>query len=164
MHSEDYFFYIDVFPCIKNISVLDMPLYHYVKSPKETLTNRPYLKNYYNLISERYFAMQRVLKIDDCYFGNAAASAANVHIKHIFSHFSNNCSKYSGMSGKNIRRDIKLTFADPATKEAITLASSNSKSEKIMNTLLRSGNVWLCYFFAKSVCFLRNSKLFDKIK
>ena len=135
-----------------------------MKSPRETLTNQPYLKNFYNLITERYSAMQRLLKNADCYSGSAAASAANVHIKHIFSHFSNNCSKYSGMSGKDIRRDIKNTFADSTTKEAIKFANGNTKAEKFMNALLRSKCVWLCYLFAKAVCFSKNSKLFDKIK
>ncbi len=164
MHSEDYFFYIDLFYHVNSLSVIDKPIYHYVKSPRETLTNQPYIKNFYKLITDRYLAMQNILKSRQVYHGEIAANAANTHIKHIFSHFSNNCSRYSGLKGKDIRCDIKATLEDSITKEAIALAQGGSKAQKIMNIILKTNSVWLCFLFAKVICFSRNSKLFDKMK
>ena len=164
MHSEDYFFYIELFHHVQSLAVLDRALYHYIKSPRETLTNQPYLKNFYALITDRYTAMQNLLKDAGVYAGESAASAANTHIKHIFSHFSNNCSPFSGLQGREIRQDIQRTLTDPLTAEALSLANARSRAQKIMNALLKTKSVWVCYSFAKGVSAMRNSKLFDKMK
>ena len=86
------------------------------------------------------------------------------HIKHIFSHFSNNCSPFSGLQGREIRQDIQRTLTDPLTAEALSLANARSRAQKIMNALLKTKSVWVCYSFAKGVSAMRNSKLFDKMK
>ncbi len=164
MHSEDYFFYIELFHHVQSLAVLDRALYHYIKSPRETLTNQPYIKNFYALITDRYLAMQNLLKDAGVYAGESAVSAANTHIKHIFSHFSNNCSPFSGLQAREIRQDIKCTLADPLTTEALSLANARSRAQKILNTVLKMKSVWVCYSFAKGVSVMRNSKLFDKMK
>lgn len=163
-HSEDYFFYTEIFSHIERLCIIDAPLYHYIKTPRETLTNQPYLKNYYALISERYTSMRNMLKNAGVYEGEAAAVAANVHIKHIFSHFSNNCAKESGMNGRAIRRDICKTLQDEPTLEALRLADARSRADKIMIALLRTRSAMFCHLFALAVYKMKNNKLFNKLK
>lgn len=163
-HSEDYFFYIELFAHVKSVLVLDQPLYHYVKSLRVTLTNQSYLHDFYELIIHRYRAMRAFLMHANMYYGAPAEAAANVHIKHIFSYFSNNFAPESGMTGNTIRLDIKKVLQDELTKEALKWSSGHSLAGKIMNSVLHTQNVWLCYFFSRLIHSMKNNKIFDQLK
>lgn len=163
-HSEDYFFVIRLFPYAQTLTVLPEALYHYVKSPRETLTNRQFISDYDELIRERYRAMRDYLESAGVYDGAAASAAANVHIKHIFSAFANDCAKASGLSGRMIRAKIRNWLDDPQTKHALSRCAADSRSGKIMNGILKSDSVPLCYWFSKTVCRMAHSRLFNYLK
>lgn len=166
MHSEDYFFAIELFKYVNSVSSFDGKFYHYNKPQRTTLTSRSYIEGFTELILKRFAAERQLLTDAGVYEGETRALACAVHIKHIFSALENNCAKESGLSSKERKAELKKLLSHEFTAEAATYAAENSKAGKIMKKLLATKSAFLVGLFAKTLNFMkkRMSGVFNKLK
>lgn len=166
MHSEDYFFIIDLFRYIRSFKTVSYAFYHYLKYQRETLTNMSYLKGFSELINERFSTQRKLLSENGAYSGEARNLMCSVHIKHVFSAAANECSPASGLSSRARRERIKALLRHENTQEAKKYAIANSKMQAIMNIVVKINSPLLFGLAAKLIYLTqhRASRLFHKMK
>lgn len=166
MHSEDFFFNVDYFSHVNRASILDKAFYHYIKPKENTLTTNDYIPGFYELIFERYLASKRLCDKLSGDNKTAKAICSTVHVKHLVSAISYYHSKKSGLNVLSKRKVIKRILNDENNIEAIDNCISSTKSERLLNLVMRSKNVTLIQVFTYLVFWLKNNGqvIFDRLK
>lgn len=166
MHSEDYFFIIDLFRYVDSLKTVPYALYHYLKYPRVSLTNMPYLKGFSELINERFSAQRRLLFENGVYTGENRALMCSVHIKHILSAAANECSRASGLKFSARRERIKALLRHENTQDAKMYAASETKMQTVMNTAVKIGSPLLLELTGKLIWLMQHKApgLFHKMK
>ena len=165
-HSEDYFFYVELFRHVKSLSVVGKSFYHYAKTHRETLTGLPFHQGVYELVGERYRAMKELLESAGVYGEEQRRLCANTHIKHLMWATSNDFAKEGNIPKKERYRHIKAALQDPDTKEALRYAGGGSRAVRIVNTVMKTKWTPLIYLLSSMTHSLRQGKgrLFDAVK
>jgi glycosyltransferase involved in cell wall biosynthesis len=165
MHSEDFFFNITFFSCVKSLTVIDDALCHYNKPARQTLTSS-YVKGYYGLINQRFEAEATLLDKAEVYHDDVRASLCNIHIKHIFSALERDCWPESEMNFSQRHRAVKKIIKHPNTLVALDNSKASARSSRILNFVLKTRNPLLITIFAWLLWFskMKTPRLFDKVK
>lgn len=166
MHSEDYFFIIDLFQYVHSLKTVPCAFYHYLKYPRVSLTNMPYLKGFSELINERFTAQRRLLCENGAYTVENRALMCSVHIKHVLSAVANECSRASGLNFVARRERIKSLLRHENTQNAKMYALSETKMQIVMNTAVKIGSPLLLELTGKLIWLTQHKApgLFHKMK
>lgn len=166
MHSEDYFFIIDLFKYINSVKTVQNKYYHYMKYRRTSLTNLPYLQGFAELINNRFSAQRELLKNAGVYSGKARELMCAVHIKHVFSAIVNECGRASGLTAAERRKRVKSLLRHTNTAEAKKYTANISKMQTVMNALIKSGSPFAVCFAGRLIRFMQHKTpaLFNKIK
>ncbi|MCH5191135.1 MAG: glycosyltransferase family 2 protein [Oscillospiraceae bacterium] len=166
MHSEDYFFIIDLFKYVNSLKTVQDKYYHYMKYQRTSLTNKPYLQGFTEIINNRFFAQRELLKSAGVYGGKPRELMCAVHIKHVFSAIVNECGTESGITSAERRERVKSLLNHINTVEAKRYTADISKMQTVMNALVKSGSPFAAEVAGRLIWLIQHKApaLFNKMK
>lgn len=166
MHSEDYFFIIDLFKYINTVKTVQSKYYHYMKYQRTSLTNKPYLQGFTQLINDRFISQRELLKSVGAYSGKPRELMCAVHIKHVFSAIVNECGTASGLTAAERRETVKSLLYHINTVEAKRYTANISKMQTVMNTVVKSGSPFAAGVTGRLIWLIQHKApaLFNKMK
>lgn len=166
MHSEDYFFIIELFKYINSVKTVQGKYYHYMKYQRTSLTNKPYLQGFTEIINNRFSAQRELLKSVGVYSGKPRELMCAVHIKHVFSAIVNECGTASELAGAERREAVRSLLYHMNTVEAKRYTADISKMQTVMNAIIKSGSPFAAGTVGRLIWLMQHKTpaLFNKLK
>ncbi len=162
---EDIKFNIMFFENAKSLNILDITPYRYAKRGTDSITAK-FVPDYYKVHRERINLLFTQQKGWGILTDDTRKELGNIYTRYIFSALSRNCDKRAKMTHKNRKQFLNDIFADPLFNELIPYSGAQSRSLKIMTTLLKKRNTAMALTLGRVIYIIQNKAniLFVKLK
>ena len=153
---EDFLFNIEIFKKANTVRCISQPFYNYRKPAHQTLVSS-YSPNFFGLIKRKYLLEKDFLKQMDIENDESLSLVYLNHIKHLISTYIRNQSPTAKLSILQRIDFIKNTLRDDTVKRALKECKPKGLKNKIICWVLKTGNPWLCLYFAKCISIIQKN-------
>lgn len=155
--GEDYDFVIGYFKHVNSIVMCKNTYYHYVKRNRNSLSEG-YISNYFEIISDRYSKMCKLLINKSAYLGKVRSQAATIHLKHVLAaivqlNYHENNLNWSGKLDA-----MRRIYDNSYTKQALRYAKAENKFEFICNSIVKIKIYSLELILSKLILLIQNKR------
>ena len=165
LSGEDRLFNIESFAGIRKFGLVGAPYYRYILHGGGTLANR-YVENRFEAALACHRAMLAAYKKMGILDGAARTGLDFQYVKSVMACFTQFNAKDCPLARREKRGYVKKVLENPELSEAIQKSDNAVFYSRIVNAVLKSGNISLILFMAKGIYWMQSklSPLYLKLK